>query len=296
MCKRNEAIEKILIIGPNGNVGQRLIPKLIAMGYKVRALEYRSKVPERKGQEVVSGHTLDIESIKKAMDGVDAVCHMIRATGPGNTKCEKWFNCCLKGTLNLLETAKDLKLTRFINGSADNVFGHTTMSHEEYGPINENHPKRFADGYYGLFKILEEEMCRQYFLGFAVPTVITRFAMIRDENTASFSALDKQNQNIHRFLDINGKSLVRHDTDIEDAVQGILLALEKDEAVGEDFIFADKAPYSYDTIADILSEKYNWPIIDKETGFNPWSLDISKARQVLGYRPKFNSLRWLDTL
>jgi len=134
--KKNSSIDKILIIGANGNVGKVLIPELLKFGYKVRALEYRSKIQERDGLEILNGNTLDLDSLKRAVDGVDAICHLIRGTGPGDTVCEKWFNCCVRGSVNLLEAAKEVKLVRYITGSADNVFGHVTIPH--YGPITEN--------------------------------------------------------------------------------------------------------------------------------------------------------------
>jgi len=291
-CK-NAKIDKVLIVGPNGNVGRALIPQLLKLGYEVRALQYRSEVPARDGQEVVTGHTLDAEAVRKAMDGVDAVCHLIRATGPGDTQCEKWLNCCVVGAVNLLEAAKDLPLVRYVAGSADNVFGHITMPH--HGPINENHTKRFADGYYGLFKILEEELCRQYHLGFGVPTVITRFGLIWTDEIAAAGgwALDRKNRKIKRLIDVNRKPLVRHDVHMNDVVQGVLLALQKDAAVGEDFTFIGPAPYSSGELTAILHEKTGWPVEDVLTDWYSWTIDDSKARSVLGYRPTVNPLDYL---
>jgi len=176
--KKNDRIEKVLVIGPNGNVGSQLIPELLKLGYQVRALEFRSKVEQREGLEVVKGNTLDPESLEKAIDGVDAVCNMTRAfTGPGATDCEQWCNCAVRGTVNLLEAAKEVKLARFIAGSVDLVFG---ITEPQDGSINENSPKHApkAGGYYGIFKILEEEMLRQYYRLFGIPIVITRFPLI----------------------------------------------------------------------------------------------------------------------
>ena len=291
--RRNEKIDKVLVVGPNGNVGRALIPALLSLGYKVRALQYCSEVPARDGQEIVPGHTLDAEAVRRAVEGVDAVCHMIRATGPGDTQCQKWLNCCVVGATNLLEAVKDRPLVRFVAGSADNVFGHVTMRH--YGPINENHTKRFADDYYGLFKILEEELCRQYHLGFAVPTVVTRFGLIWTDEVAAAGgwALNRKARKIRRLIDVDGECLVRHDVHIDDAVQGVLLALCRDEAVGEDFTFASPAPYSSDRLCAILKDKTGWPIEDAPTAWHSWTLDDSKARSLLGYSPTVDILDFL---
>jgi len=290
---KNPDINKILVVGPNGNVGRRLIPALLKSGYKVRTLQYRSKVEPREGLEVVQGHTLDIKSLEEAMKGVEAVCHLIRATGPGNNDFEKWFNCAVAGSANLLETAKKARLKRFIAGSADNVFGHATIPH--YGSINENFPKRFADGYYGLFKIVEEEMCRQYYLGFEVPVVVARFGWTWTEEFVGHGAgcLDGKNRKIIKRMDRNGNPFVRHDTHVDDAVQGILLSLQKAEAVGQDFNFVAPAPYSSTELCRILSSKYDWPVVEQKTDYYSWTTSCEKARSVLGYRPQVNLLDWL---
>ncbi len=292
--QKNQNINKVLIVGPNGNIGKYLIPELLKLGYQVRALEYRSKVEEREGLEIFKGNTLDAESLKKAVDGVDAVCHLIRATGPGDTPCEKWFNCCIRGAVNLLEAAKEVKLVRFIAGSADNVLGITLK--QQYGSINENHPKcGRATDYYSLFKVIEEELCRQYYLRHKIPVVITRFGLIWTENFLEgvIGALDRKNKKIIKKLDINGKPLIRQDNHVDDVVQGILLALEKDEAVGQDFNIGGPAPYSTSELCNILSEKYGWSVVEQKSDWYSWTLDSSKARSVLGYRPQVNVLDWL---
>ncbi|MAE63663.1 MAG: hypothetical protein CMJ18_05275 [Phycisphaeraceae bacterium] len=290
---RHSEIGKILIVGANGNIGRHLIPALLALGYEVRALQYRSKVEPRPGLETAQGNTLDQASLDQALDGVDAVCHLIRATGPGDSARERWFNCCVRGASNLLEAAKGKPLKRYIAGSADNVFGHVTMRHA--GPINENHPKRFADEYYGLFKIVEEELCRQYWLGWEVPVVITRFpwTWVPAQARTAAGALDRESRKIRQKLDIDGKPLVRHDAVVNDIVQGILLALERDVAVGHDFNFAGPAPYSSDQLCRVLQERFDWPVEPEPTDWHSWTLDDSKARSMLGYRPRLNVLDWI---
>ena len=291
---KHPEITKVLVVGPNGNIGRHLLPALLALGYEVRALQNRSTVEPRPGLETVPGNTLDPASLKNALGGVDAVCHLIRATGPGDSMCERWFNCCVRGAVNLLEAAKGRPLKRYIAGSADNVFGHVTMRH--LGPINENHPKRFADEYYGLFKIVEEELCRQYWLGWEVPIVITRFPWIWTVAQARTAAgtLDRKNKKILQKLDIDGKPLVRHDAFIDDVVDGILLSLQHDAAVGHDFNLVGPAPYSSTQLCRILQARFNWPIEPQPTGWHSWTLDDSKARSMLGYRPKVDVLDWLE--
>lgn len=292
---KHPEINKILIIGPNGNVGRHLIPKLIERSYAVRALQFNSVVQDQKGLEVVHGNTLDKESLERAVEGVDAVCHLIRGSaGPGEDACEKWFNCCLRGAVNLLEACKGKPIKRLIVGSADNVFGHTQIHH--HGPINERHPKHAADNYYGLFKIAEEEISRQYCLEHAVPVVITRFPMIWTKSLISGNLagwVDRSRQIIRRRLAYDGQPHVRHDIVIDDVVQGVILAIENDLAVGDDFIFAGPSAYSSDMIVNQLVEKLGWETEEQNLSWHPWQLDDSKARNILGYRPKHDVIDWI---
>ncbi len=284
--RKNPDINKVLVVGPNGNVGSHLIPRLLELGYGVRALQFRTPVTPVEGMEVIQGSTLEPESLPKALEGVDAVCHMIR-DAPGKNFCDSWFNTCLRGTVNLLEAARQVPLKRFINGSADNVYGHTTIRH--VGPIHENSPKRFADSFYGLFKIAEEEILRQYTLGFDVPTVVTCFPLIWMENSPpsinGCCTLDEKRKLVRMRLDVDGKPQVRHDIYITDAVQGILLALEHDQAVGENFLFAGPAPICAKPMAEAICESMGYTMESFQGDWHSWTVDDSKARSILGYRP-----------
>lgn len=291
--ERNPKINKVLVVGPNGNIGRHLIPALLSSGYEVRALQYRSEVQARPGLEIVHGHTLDRAAVGTAMQGVDAVCHMIRATGPGNDAFEKWFNCAVAGTANLLEAAKTNPLQRFVAGGADNVFGHVTIPH--YDNITETSPQRFADGYYGLFKIVEEAMCRQYHLGFDIPTVIARFGLIWDEEVLHVAAgsLDRPNKQILKKIDRDGKPLIRHDVHMSDVIQGILLSLSHPAAVGENFNFLATSPYSSTELCDILVAKYAWPVVEQKMDWYSWTAGCEKARAMLGYKPQVDVMELL---
>jgi nucleoside-diphosphate-sugar epimerase len=221
---------------------------------------------------------------------------MVKARGAEDPPCERWFKVCLRGTVNLLEAAREAGgILRIVGGGADNVFGHTTMRHA--GVITERSPKRFGDGYYGLFKIVEEEIYRQYHLGFGLPVSIARFGLIWTDRMVETAAgcLDRAGRRIVKRLDVDGRPLVRHDTHMRDAVQGILLALSREEAVGEDFNFMSPAPYSSAEICSLLSRRFpGFAVEEKRTDWHSWTMESEKARSLLGYRPEVNVLDWLD--
>ena len=94
-------------------------------------------------------------------------------------------------------------------------------------------------------------------------------------------------------MDRNGNPLVRHEVHVNDAVQGILLALQKNEAVGQDFNFVAPEPYSSAELCKILSSKYDWPMVELKTDYYSWTTSCEKARSILGYHPQVNLLDWL---
>lgn len=155
-------------------------------------------------------------------------------------------------------------------------------------PIHELSLKRFADDYYGLFKIVEETLCRRYHLGFGVPVTVARFPLIwMPEDLASGKGrIDADRTRITRQLDVTGRPLVRHDAHIDDVVQCVLLTLRKDEAVGDDFTFAAPAAPASDAVAEAIRRHVDLPIEDRATDWHSWQLDCTKARSILGYRPR----------
>ncbi len=288
---KNPAIHKILFVGPNGNIGKMMIPELLGLGYQVRALANKTKVEERDGMEVIYGGTADMDVVKEAMDGVDAVIHMIRATtatSPGATDQEKWFNCCVCGTANLLDVAKDMELVQFIAGSMDGVYG---IGKVEFGaPIKEDQPLHALDFYYGIYKIVEEELYRQYMHAYGLPITITRFPLIWQLADAATGRGLVSNEVIKRKIDKDGKPLVDHMVFLPDAVQGVMLALQNEKAIGETFNIPGPKAHSSQEYTDVLKAKFEYEVEDVERFANGWEIDYSKAASLLGYQPHYDLL------
>jgi len=288
---KNPAIDTILFVGPNGNIGKMMIPELLDLGYRVRALANKSRVKEREGMEVIYGGTADMGVVKEAMDGVDAVIHMIRATtatSPGATDQEKWFNCCVRGAANLLDVAKDMELVQFIAGSMDGVYGIGKV--EFAGPIKEDQPLHALDFYYGIYKIVEEELCRQYMHAYGVPITITRFPLIWELADAATGRGLVSGKVIKRKIDKDGKPLVDHMVFLPDAVQGVMLALQNEKAIGETFNIPGPKAHSSQEYADALKVKFGYDVEDSTRFANGWEIDYSKAASVLGYQPHYDLL------
>jgi NAD(P)H dehydrogenase (quinone) len=91
---------KVLIMGPTGDTGGVAVRESIKRGLHVRALvhskDVRSEVLAKLGAEVVVGDLLDIDTVREAMEGVDAA-YLVYPVRPG----------LLDATLNFAQAAKE---------------------------------------------------------------------------------------------------------------------------------------------------------------------------------------------
>ncbi len=109
----------ILVTGSTGFVGSHLVRGLAQAGHRVRAL---ARDPERasgikgEGVETVIGDVGDIESLRRAVDGCDAVIHLVGIIqpGPGYT----FQSVHVEGTRNVITAAKEARVGHFIYQSA----------------------------------------------------------------------------------------------------------------------------------------------------------------------------------
>jgi nucleoside-diphosphate-sugar epimerase len=82
---------------------------------------------------------------------------------------------------------------------------------------------------------------------------------------------------------------------VKDVVQSFVLALGNPRAIGETFHVAAPSAFSYDVLAGYISKKLKLPVVDFELdGCHDFSIDITKARSVLGYAPGYDVFRVVD--
>ena len=73
---------RILVTGPTGYVGGRLLAALLERGENVRCLARRPEaVPTRAGLEIAAGDALDGDAVGRALDGVEVAYYLIHALG-----------------------------------------------------------------------------------------------------------------------------------------------------------------------------------------------------------------------
>jgi len=138
---------KVLVTGADGFIGSHVIEELLAHNIEARAfVMYNSfnswgwldDIPAayRPGIEVVSGDIRDHDCVRGAVTGCSAVLHLaaLIAIPFSYVAPEAYLDTNVKGTLNLLTSARDLGVERFVHTSTSEVYGTA-----QYVPIDERH-------------------------------------------------------------------------------------------------------------------------------------------------------------
>jgi len=243
-------------------------------------------------------------------------------------KTRMLFDVNVGGTFNMLEATalecRDCK--RFIFASTDATY---PSGRPRDFVIDENTPQQPV-GMYAVSKLMGEVMVRGYQREYNIPIVIFRFAFtIGVDNILSkklpvlmstsdvwidrLKSIRNPDENVKKAIkEIEEKAggeekLVipyhpdgwphkMHICDVRDLVQGLVLGLEREAAVGEAFNLAGPAPFSYEEMIPYLSKAIGMPYFKAVIPLpgTRMEISISKARSILGYRPKYDVFKIID--
>lgn len=171
----------VAVTGSEGFIGSHVVETLVEAGYHVRAMvQYNSfgswgwledVEPEILGNvDVVLGDVRDRDSVRALLAGADMVCHLAALIAIPYSYRAPWsyLETNAGGTLNVLETARSLDITRVIATSTSEVYGSALTV-----PMDENHPLH-AQSPYAASKIAADKLVESYHLSFALPVVTLR--------------------------------------------------------------------------------------------------------------------------
>lgn len=172
---------KVFVTGAGGFIGSHVVAALLKRGSRVRALVHYNSRSDRghldevsarrsAGLEVVSGDVRDAELLKSQMRGCDVVLHLAALIGIPYSYIApaSYVDTNVKGTLNVLEASRQLKVRRVVVTSTSEVYG-TAL----YSPIDEKHPLQ-AQSPYAASKIAADKLAESYHRSFGLPVVTLR--------------------------------------------------------------------------------------------------------------------------
>lgn len=170
---------KALVTGADGFIGSHLTEQLLSKGYSVRALaQYNSfnywgwleDIPSQERLEVVTGDVRDPNFVKTIVKGTDVVFHLaaLIAIPYSYHAPDSYVDTNIRGTLNVVQAARDLGNIRVITTSTSEVYGTA-----QYVPIDEKHPRQ-PQSPYSATKIGADAIAMSFFNSFDLPVTIAR--------------------------------------------------------------------------------------------------------------------------
>lgn len=300
-----------LITGGAGFIGSNLTEALLKMGHKVKALDdfsngKRENTIELRAKfdfEFIEGTICDINTCKRACEGVDYVLHQAAwGSVPRSIKMPLVYDTVnIHGTLNMMQAALEAGVKKFIYASSSSVYGDDCNL-----PKMEGREGRLLSPY-AITKKVNELYAQNYFELYGLKTIGLRYFNVfgRRQNPHSTYAavipIFVKALLENRAPIINGDGTQTRDfTYIDNVIEANIKAcLANDEANGEAFniAYGENTTLNslYYKIALLLGKDITPSYGPERLGDIKHSLaDITKARNVLGYNPKFDLNKGLE--
>ena len=297
---------KVLITGADGFIGSHLTESLVREGYSVRAfVMYNSfnswgwldqvSAEIKKSIEVFAGDIRDPHGVKAAMRDCDAVLHLaaLIAIPYSYTSPDTYIDTNVKGTLNVLQAARELGVKRVIHTSTSEVYGTA-----RFVPITEEHPLQ-GQSPYSASKIGADQLAYSFYSSFDLPVVIARpFNTYgpRQSARAVIPTVITQIANGAKQLKLGAVTPTRDFSYVQDTVDAFIATLKSDKGLGETVNFGSNFEISISDVAALIAEKMNVKIdIASDTErMRPanseverlWA-DNSKVKELFGWSPKY---------
>lgn len=173
--------KRVLVTGACGFIGSHLVERLVAEGCDVRAFVFYNSfnswgwldtLPKKtlKSLDIFTGDIRDPNGVKTAMKDIDIVFHLAALIGiPFSYHSpDSYIDTNVKGTLNVLQAARDSRVKRVIVTSTSEVYGTAIKT-----PIDEKHPLQ-GQSPYSASKIGADKIAESFYLSFGLPVVIVR--------------------------------------------------------------------------------------------------------------------------
>ncbi|MFO0877784.1 MAG: NAD(P)-dependent oxidoreductase [Gemmataceae bacterium] len=305
----------VLLTGATGKVGRHFLARFLAdqrfASWSVRALCHQRGLPELPRVEVLRGSISDRAVARQAMSGVTHVVHLATC----KETPEEIMDVAVKGMFWLLEEARvSPSLARFVLVGGDAAVGHFVYPHPV--PVTEDQRHTAYPGCYALSKVLEEVMLEQFGIQYNLDVCCLRAPWIMEKDDFKYQlsfgedvfgaprwgelvgpqrAREYQERGtVPVLLDAEGQPVLRNFVHVDDLAGALLLALEHPRARRQTFNICMDEPVNYQAVADHLARTRGVDSVGIRTAFHSTWLDNSRARFLLGWRPKYDLARLID--
>ncbi|MEH2114734.1 NAD-dependent 4,6-dehydratase LegB [Nostoc sp.] len=297
---------KILVTGADGFIGSHLTEELVRKGYQVRAFVLynsfnswgwldHSPQDIKDSIEVFAGDIRDPHGVKKALEGCDIVMHLaaLIAIPYSYHSPDTYIDTNIKGTLNVVQAAKELGLQKIIHTSTSEVYGTA-----RFVPITEEHPLQ-GKSPYSASKIGADQIAMSFYYSFNTPVIIIRpFNTYgpRQSARAIIPSIISQIASGQHKIKLGALHPTRDFNYVQDTIRGFIAAAQSD-ANGEVINIGSNYEISIQETVNLIAEAMNAEINieieqqrlrpEKSEVDRLWA-DNTKAKQLLGWKPLYN--------
>ena len=290
---------KVLVTGAGGFIPSHVVEVLVKNGYEVKALVHYNSMnswgwldtlpKEIMGNvEVFTGDVRDPNGVRVAMKGCDMVVHMaaLIAIPYSYHSPDSYVDTNIKGTLNVLQAARDLMPKHILITSTSEVYGTA-----QYVPIDEKHPYQ-GQSPYSATKIGADRLAESFYRSFNLPVTIVRpFNTFgpRQSARAIIPTIITQLLSGANMIKLGSLTPTRDFNYVKDTANGFVSIMESDNTIGEEINIATQKEISMEQTANTIIKiiNSNAKIICDEQRVRP---DKSEVNRLLGSNEKIKKL------
>jgi NAD dependent epimerase/dehydratase len=298
--------KKILVTGADGFIGSHLVEQLIKEGQKVKAFVYYNSFnhwgwldtfPKEilEEIEIFAGDIRDPNGVRESMKNVDEVFHLaaLIAIPFSYHSPDSYVDTNIKGTLNVLQAARDLGTKRILVTSTSEVYGTA-----QYVPIDEHHPFQ-GQSPYSATKIGADRLAESFYCSFDLPITIVRpFNTYgsRQSARAVIPTIITQLLSGVEGIKLGAITPTRDFNYVKDTANGFIEIAKSDKTIGEEINIATQQEISIGQLAQELIRQINpkAKIICDEQRLRPKKSEVNrllgsneKIKRLTNWRPQY---------
>lgn len=292
-------MKRVLVTGSDGFIGSHLTEELLRQGYSVKAFVYYNSfntwgwldtLPKDilNQIEIFQGDIRDPNGVKEAMKDIEAVFHLaaLIAIPFSYHSPDTYVDTNIKGTLNVLQAARNLGTERVLVTSTSEVYGTA-----QYVPIDEKHPYQ-GQSPYSATKIGADRLAESFYRSFDLPVTIVRpFNTYgpRQSARAVIPTIITQLLSGEREIKLGSLTPTRDFNYVKDTANGFIEIYKSDRTIGEEINIATQNEISIGQLAEELIAQIapNAQIICDEQRLRP---EKSEVNRLLGANQKIKDL------
>lgn len=281
-------MKKVLVTGADGFIGSHLVERLVELEYDVKAFVYYNsfnswgwidtfdkKIKDK--IEIFPGDVRDPNGVYEAMKDVDVVFHLAALIGiPFSYHSpDSYVDTNIKGTLNVLQSARKLETERVLVTSTSEVYGTA-----QFVPITEGHPFQ-GQSPYSATKIGADRIAESFYRSFDLPVTIVRpFNTFgpRQSARAVIPTIITQVFNGNKEIKLGDLTPTRDLVYVKDTVEGFIDIYNSDKTIGEEINIATQSEISIGELAKLIIKLMNkdCEIVTDEERVRPKNSEVER--------------------